>query len=364
MAFEVDFLQAGDSNGDAICIRYDTQPGYFRVLIVDGGFADTGDRIIAHIETCYQPCARDRIRVDDMVVTHTDNDHAGGLLRVMRYYEVRNLWMNRPWLYAGGIINAFHGNFTHAGLAERIKDMNPNLVALEELATARGIPIRDAFQGTQIGPFTVLAPTFTRFMRLLTDMDRTPESYAPTPSAFNPFNALARTYGGGQTLLTAARETWGLETLSENPAPTSASNESSIVQLANLEGHRVLLTADAGPDALHEAINYAITRNIFGPLACVQVPHHGSRHNVTPAVLNRLLGGPVSGPWVQRGTAYASVGSEKDDYPRRSVANAFLRRGYPVLTTHRGTTGCFKGGAMRAGWSSPTAVPFSNTVED
>jgi Metallo-beta-lactamase superfamily len=190
MAFEVDFLQAGESNGDAICIRYDTSPGYFHVQVVDGGFVDTGERIIEHIDTCYQPLARHKIRIADVVLTHMDDDHAGGLLKVVQNYAVANLWMNRPWHFVSGIGGVFHGGFTNAGLIKRIRDMNPNMVALEELARARGIPIWSAFQGTRIGPFTVLAPSLGRFIPLIPDMDRTPQSYTPTPSVLNPFYGL------------------------------------------------------------------------------------------------------------------------------------------------------------------------------
>jgi len=88
MAYEVDFLQAGDSNGDAICIRYDLPPGQFGVHVVDGGFVDTGNRIIAHIDTYYQPLASQGIRIAHMVLSHMDDDHAGGLLRGMQHYAV------------------------------------------------------------------------------------------------------------------------------------------------------------------------------------------------------------------------------------------------------------------------------------
>jgi hypothetical protein len=85
---------------------------------------------------------------------------------------------------------------------------------------------------------------------------------------------------------------------------------------------------------------------------------------VTPTVLDRWLGGRTSDPSIRRGFAVASVGLEQDDYPRRSVANAFLRRGYPVFTTHDGTMTYFKGSLMRPGWNAPTALPFTSEVED
>ena len=53
MAFEIAFLPVGNSNGDAICIRYgNDQTGYYGHE-VDGGFSDTGQTGIDHIERYY-----------------------------------------------------------------------------------------------------------------------------------------------------------------------------------------------------------------------------------------------------------------------------------------------------------------------
>lgn len=45
-----------------------------------------------------------------LVLSHADNDHACGLVGVLEKSDVKNLWMNRPWLYAPQIIDQFHGN--------------------------------------------------------------------------------------------------------------------------------------------------------------------------------------------------------------------------------------------------------------
>ena len=47
------------------------------------------------------------------------------------------------------------------------------------------------------------------------------------------------------------------ETLDGNPPATSASNETSVVQMATFGDRRILLTADVGPDGLNEAAAYA-----------------------------------------------------------------------------------------------------------
>jgi hypothetical protein len=72
-------------------------------------------------------------------------------------------------------------------------------------------------------------------------------------------------------------------------------------------------------------------RSLMGvkqPPDFVQVPHHGSRRNVTPSVLDRLLGPKVSNGHKQ-GTAFVSVGKDKPEFPRGQVKNAVQRRGLP-----------------------------------
>jgi len=360
MAYEIDFLRPGDSNGDAICIRYETEPGYFRVHVVDGGFVDTGDKIIEHIDKYYQPHADKKIVINHMVLSHADNDHAGGLLKVMEEYEVGTLWMNRPWLYAQEVIDSFHGNFTDDGLIERIREMNAQSVALEELAARKGTKVEPAFQGTQIGSFTVLAPTQQRYITSIPDMGRTPQSYAK--SAADSTGLLKSLLEKAKDAATFVKESWGVETLSENPEPTTASNESCIVQYGVLGSGRLLLTADAGPIALREAAEYAATIGFKDALTFMQVPHHGSRRNVTPSVLDALLGTRTTDSSLKRGSACVSVGSKAaSEYPRRSVANAFRRRGYPVFATKTGTFSHYSGKGH--GFAEASPLPFFEEVE-
>src|SRR5437762_11170644 len=70
MAYEIDFLPVGDSNGDAICVRYGTaQTGYF-IHVIDGGFTDTAQTVINHIETHYGA----NVTINHMVLSHADTD--------------------------------------------------------------------------------------------------------------------------------------------------------------------------------------------------------------------------------------------------------------------------------------------------
>jgi beta-lactamase superfamily II metal-dependent hydrolase len=238
MGYQVDFLPVGDSNGDAICIRYGTEANGYTIHVVDGGWSETSQVIIDHIEKYYGKGAR----IDHMVLSHADNDHAVGLPAVLEHFEVGALWMNRPWLYAAQVIDDFHKNYTVAGLVARMKELHEYLVELEKIAERKKVPIYPVFQGSQIGSFHVLAPSQQRYLKSIHDLDKTPDSYvtAAAKSTFGYITELAR------KAVEWVGEKWDVETLSENVS-TNASNETCLVQMGYLDSARILLTADVGP---------------------------------------------------------------------------------------------------------------------
>lgn len=356
MGYEVDFLSVGDSNGDAICIRHGNALTGYTVHITDGGYKDTGQRIIDHVATCYGNPSW----IANVVLSHQDGDHISGLLDVVRHFDVGALWMNRPWLYAGQLLHAFHANYTADGLRRAIRDAYPLLVELEEIALAKGIPIYEAFAGTRIGSFVVLAPSRERYLTLIPEFDRTPTSYA------RPLKGVVGKLFEAAKALVSYVESWGEEALEEHPSPTSASNECCVIQMGILDGKTILLTADAGPTALNEAADTAAALGLLFPPTFVQVPHHGSRRNVTPSVLDRWLGAPLPLGALKRGTAFCSVGDNKPQYPRKRVANAFLRRGYPVFKTGNGGSWICHHENMppRPGMNPIDSIPFTSSYRE
>jgi beta-lactamase superfamily II metal-dependent hydrolase len=351
MNYEVDFLPVGESSGDAIVIRYgDDARGYY-LHVIDGGRTETAEAIISHINKYYLG-----YHINHVVVSHADNDHAAGLIGVMEQIEVKNLWMNRPWLYAAEILHHFHGNFTLEGLIGNIKKRHPYLVELERIAIQKRIQIHEAFQGAKIGAFTVLAPKRDRYVNSIPDFGKTPDRYTTAAEGSQRLGLI-------RSLVEAAKkkleEKWDVETLA-NDAETSASNESCLVQYGLLSGEGALLTADVGPIGLSEAGNFAAQLGLDRP-KFVQVPHHGSRHNVTPSVLDMWLG-PKQPQGTTVGRAFCSVGSNQKDYPRGQVTNAFMRRGFKVYSTRD------KWISHSCGGGHPGAVPavaeeFAREVE-
>jgi hypothetical protein len=163
---------------------------------------------------------------------------------VLERFEVKALWMNRPWLYAPQIIDKFHGNWTIPGLVTYIKDKHAYLVQLEEIAAKKGTPVYEVFQGSKIGQFTVLAPSRGRYINLIPDLEKTPPSYGEAKGIFGSLFETAK------SAVEAVKEAWDIETLDDNPPATSASNETCVVLLGVIDNRKILLTADVGPAGL------------------------------------------------------------------------------------------------------------------
>lgn len=351
---EIDFLGVETSkSGDAITIRYEVN-GVTSVHVVDGGFIDTGDQVIDHLNTYYGTS-----KVDHVVLTHSDQDHANGLRAVLEKCEVGRLWMNRPWLYAAELLPFFPTYTSVSALERKLRSEYAGPLALEEIALERGIPISEAFEGAQIGQFTVLTPSKARYLRLITESEKTPETIAEESFLKTAMDHIARAATAVANLVRAA---WGEEFF---PASgTSSENEMSVVQYASVNGKRILLTGDTGRDGLTEAADYLVSRGVTLPgIWCFQVPHHGGRHNVNTEVLDRWLGPRL--PAMPNTTTWNAVcSSAKADthHPKMAVKRAFMHRGAHWSETE-GKTVCVPSGISRPDWSATPQATYPTEQE-
>lgn len=368
MKCEIEFLAVGDASraGDCIVVRYGTEADY-SLMVVDGGTADTGEKLVAHIKAHFGAGAV----IEHVVLTHSDNDHASGLRELLRQLPVRNLWLHVPWLHASDTISLFHSkNWSVAGLQQAIKQEYGILEEIIDAALAQNTHILEPFQGAQIGPFVVLSPRKIEYQHLLPQFEKTPEADKQLLESKNFwFSESGRGFTGIlSALMEKAQElvpeTWTGERLKDGGV-TSASNESSVILYGQFDDNkRVLLTGDAGNSALTWAANFAISSRLpLQQFSFVQVPHHGSRRNVGPTVLNTLLGPIVSQGTSQRFTAYVSAPASDEKHPRKIVLNAFMRRGGKVYITQGQNKIHYGGFARRSGYGDVEPVPFATMVE-
>ena len=100
--YEIDFLQVHSArSGDAIAIRYQIGSTWW-VHLVDGGYESTAPVVADHIWTRYGTDV-----INNIIVTHGDQDHAEGLGPILENFRVGRLWMLRPWMYAGILLPYF-----------------------------------------------------------------------------------------------------------------------------------------------------------------------------------------------------------------------------------------------------------------
>ena len=322
--------------------------------MVDGGYTNDGDKIIEHITKYYDST----LFLNHVVLTHPDGDHAAGLKKVLEKFSIGNLWMNRPWEHVQELLPCFNYNYTEDGLIQRLKKNFPHTAELEEIAKERKIQIRQVFQGDQIGEFTVLAPSFNRYIDLVVHSDKTPEPEREAVIAGKLFErAIA--------LIKSVVAAWGEENLKGVSEGTSHENETSVVQFAELCGKKILLTGDAGVEALDEAYDYAVSLGIALPgIDRFGVPHHGSRRNLSSDVLDKWLG-PKLGKESDSPSCSAIISANRNDneHPKKAVIRALIHRGAKVYKTNGGAICSFQNSPDRT-WSTATALEYPNDMEE
>lgn len=349
--YEIDFLPVGEGekSGDAIAMRI-TKNGKTEVYVIDGGTQSSGEALVEHIREYYETD-----QVDYLISTHPDADHISGLKVVLEKLKVKELWMHKPWEHAPQIIaDILDGRVTQHSLSERLKGGVKLAVEVEKIAEEKNIKIREPFQGVKIGSyFTVLSPRKSWYNELLKEFDGMPPS---KDSLVSKAKALSSSSD-------VVYEGWDTESLDEN-GETSARNESSVVLLGILpDDKRVLFTGDAGIKALTRAYDYAFGQRCDLQLCSfIQMPHHGSRRNVSSSLLNKLLG-PIlpKGPRPTR-TCFVSASGRSPKHPSQSVVNAFIRRGVKVFSTAGGAI-CQSSGYLREGWGPAPSLPFSSRIK-
>lgn len=369
MNCEIEFLPVGDGckPGDAIVVRYGDVNGY-ELIVIDGGNLDSGKALVSHVQNTFGYNAV----ISHAVLTHPDADHASGMREVLDGLPVQNLWLHMPWQFAAAARPYFaNKNRTDQGLAQELRSEYDIVGDLVALAVKNNIPIQQPFAGMSIGPFRVVSPFQNVYPYFLPQFHRTPDAdqAALEQAGFwigKPPKFLASLLEKAVAKVQKwVPESWDNERLKDGGV-TSASNESSVVLYGDFgPGRRVLLTGDAGVWGLTMATCYADKNGLpLEGFMFVQIPHHGSRRNVGPTILNRILG-----PIQPNGTpphSYAFVSAPKDDdtHPRKMVLNAFIRRGYKVSTT-QGNKAVFWGGfPARQGYGPLPTLPFATQVED
>ena len=362
MAYEIDFIGIDKESKDAtaICMRWKVSKENYIVGVFDGGLTDYGEAMKKHMDQYYFD-GIERGHINFVICSHPHQDHVPGLKTILENFDVDALYMNRPWEHIEELFERVKdGRITKKSLEERLKNRYTYIADLELVANEQGIPIYDAFEGDIIEEkLTILSPNKEFYLDLLAESDKTPVMESATQdSIFHSVKILA------EKVINFIKEAWDKDSLRENVV-TEPDNETSTVVLGEMEDESFLLTGDVGIRGLRHAIDYAddVDKSLQTNVKLYEIPHHGGRHNVSPSILNDLLGEIVEKGTSPSKTAIVCTG-KGTNHPKQMVVNAFWRRGVKVYNASGYTIRHHCGDMPSRNWSSSVPVEFNEQVED
>lgn len=263
--------------------------------------------------------------------------------------------MHKPWEYSGEILESIKdGRITENSLAQRLQESFKTAYSLFQLAEEKGVQVKEPFQGEKIGDFIVLSDK-ELYKSLITESDKSPETKESLLEKASSFT---------KKVINFIKAQWDKDNLSEDVS-TSEINETSVVLYGNFDNRGVMFNGDSGIRALTNALDFAESNGInLKECKFIQVPHHGSRNNVSPSILNQIVGDIVNQGTAPTKSAFVSAAKEDPDHPRNSVINAFTRRGAKVFKTEGKKKWHHHDMPGRSDYSSAEPIGFLEEEED
>lgn len=318
MDFNIDFLNVGD--GDAIIIwARDAQSQSDFIFFLDGGDTGNGDKIVNHYNMWIKPNLYPKKYIG-FINSHPHTDHINGLIEIVEIlrsdlnFSVYNdpvecITEEHLQRIKKAYIDGEDPDITHLYESfEQVAKLNAlckkyNIVKYKGLANAN----------TWLnGKFKILSPAepfYINYVQYFTDIDFLKSVDLSKKALSAP--------------ITTEEEALPCKIVDEQ-SDTSPENLTSIViELIASDGRRYLLTSDAGVEAFDYMASEGFTTE---NLTMVQLPHHGSRRN-------------ISSEWIKRFGANNFIASAAGNvkHPRKAVINCIKRnlKNASVYSTHQ-----------------------------
>lgn len=291
--FTIEALPA--SFGDALWIEYG-EPGNTHHVLIDGGLAGT----FSHIETKIRQLKHER-RLDLLMVTHVDEDHIAGTVRLLGAVRdlglrIDDVWFNgREHLDGKRVVldklGSKQGEFLTALIEKQTAKWNEAFNGWPIEVTSGGkLPSHTLAGGMRL---TVLSPERAQLAVMAEEWDKELVNVEDPPN-WTDVDAVIAFLEKNRTL--KPRDALGgsrnVQALAKKPfdPDTAKANGTSIAVLAEFDGRAVLLGADAFAPVLSASIDRLLQERGLEQLSVqlFKVPHHGSAKNLSTDLLRKL----------------------------------------------------------------------------
>jgi beta-lactamase superfamily II metal-dependent hydrolase len=285
---KIKILQA--FNGDSILITLQDEEGKNRNILIDGGTPNTyeyKDRLTGKIKAgdlqlIVQNLKQNNEKIDLLILTHIDEDHIGGILRLFEEDPNAPNSIGKIWFNSGRLISEYFKE-------EEIKENLLKLQILKSTDTSirQGVIfedfidkhnlwdrkiIKDKEEFNEFGiSFKILSPSIDTLKSLLKKWEKE-----------RPDTLTSKSNDHSATL----KELIEKDTFEED---NSIANGSSIAFIFTLNSKSILFLGDAHPTTIINSLNH-LGYSEEKPLKIefVKVSHHGSKANTNFELLNLI----------------------------------------------------------------------------
>ena len=354
MGFEIDLLPVGSEkkSGDCIAMRFgDLKNGgkSQTVVVLDGGYACTWqDTLKPHLQKYYKCEYGGKLHIDLVILAHPDQDHVSGLVEMAKDNDVAIgcIMMHRPWEELSP--SWFEdGRITKESLKDKLGDA---FEKAKELADATyAITQAHLELGTydlNSAKITILGPSASFYKTCIANCEKTPKQDSKVESLPQIQSSSGKLEFEPYVM---GKITW------DDSETTSPINESSLIILFEYEEVKILLTGDAGKEGLQHAVKYAKENNIrLDNCSIIKMPHHGSRKNVNPAIIDNFVG--------SKKVYYSCASDDLGHHPSQRLVNLLNEKGFKQLSTS-GSTLHWGIDAPDRGWKSAAVLNSFSKIE-
>lgn len=261
---EIKFLKAG--SGDCILIQNEGKN-----VLIDGG----NDSVFL-IDEYYKITSR-KEKIDLLIITHHDDDHINGILKLFEHLENKNetpeietIIFNSPKK-----INSF--------LKEE-EEVTTNLLSYKQAYELENV----LFKNRDIQWITSMEKDINElFNEKFGEMKL--EIFSPNEDILNSYAS-----NNGAYLNSDHRCDWNTpmkeleQYIDDKSQDSSLSNKTSIVVYATFKEKKILLPADVTPGRFNEIIDKIRGSKEKADLDLIKLPHHGSYRSLNSKVLQKI----------------------------------------------------------------------------
>jgi beta-lactamase superfamily II metal-dependent hydrolase len=316
----IDMLSLGNADSIIVWLKDHNKNNF--VILIDGGNKSDGEKVIAHLEKYILPHVN-QSAPDLVICTHHDKDHIGGLITVVEHYgnKIDKVWINNPAEHISSqAYQLLKESFKKKSASKQYQVILESLTNLDDfisLVDGKKIPRDHALYGQGLfdGVIKVLGPSDGFYKSLLPGMENM-DRYVSSEADY-AYNSIF-----GTAIINENLEANSPCPIVDEENSTSATNNSSVIlEISAKENSRYIFTGDAGVQAFEDVE----TRDSLEDVHWLDVPHHGSRRNLTSRLIDTMS------PKV----CYISAkGGTK--HPRRALVNCLKKHGAKVYCTKDG----------------------------